>query len=96
MDLGEEKLDSFKVIMDSMTKKEKLEPELLNHSRIQRIAKGSGKKEEDVRELIKHYKQMKKMVKQMKKFSDPKMLQKKGALDKLMKKFGKQKKVKIR
>lgn len=96
LELGEEKLDSFKVVMDSMTKKEKLDPELLNHSRIQRIAKGSGKKEEDVRELIKHYKRMKKMVKQMKKFSDPKQLQKKGAIDKLMKKFGKQKKVKYR
>ncbi len=96
LEVGEEKLDSFKVIMDSMTKKEKLDPELLNHPRILRIAKGSGKKEEDVRELIKHYKRMKKMVKQMKKFSDPKQLQKKGALDKLMKKFGKQKKMKIR
>ncbi|PJA19318.1 MAG: signal recognition particle protein Srp19, partial [Candidatus Diapherotrites archaeon CG_4_10_14_0_2_um_filter_31_5] len=40
LELGEEKLDGFKVIMDSMTKKEKLDPELLNHSRIQRIAKG--------------------------------------------------------
>lgn len=96
LELGEEKLDGFKVIMDSMTKKEKLDPELLNHSRIQRIAKGCGKKEEDVRELIKHYKKMKKMVKQMKKFSDPKQLQKKGAMDKLMKKFGKQKKIKYR
>jgi len=96
MQLGEEKLDAFKVIMDSMTKKEKEEPEVLSHSRIQRIAKGSGKKEEDVRELIKHYKKMKKMFKQMKKFSDPKMLEKKGALDKLMKKFSKQKKVKFR
>ncbi len=96
MELGEEKLNAFKVIMDSMTKKEKLEPELLNHSRIKRIAKGSGKKEEDVRELIKHYKRMKKMVKQMKKFSDPEQLQKKGAMDKLMKKFGKQKKIKFR
>ncbi|MFH1694908.1 MAG: signal recognition particle receptor subunit alpha [Candidatus Micrarchaeota archaeon] len=96
MELGEEKLDAFKVIMDSMTQKEKLEPELLNHSRILRIAKGAGKKEEDVRELIKHYKQMKKVFKQMKKLSDPKMLEKKGALDKLMKKFGKKKKVKFR
>jgi len=96
LEVGEEKLDSFKVIMDSMTKKEKLDPELLNHSRILRIAKGSGKKEEDVRELIKHFKRMKKMVRQMKKFSDPAQLQKKGALDKLMKKFGKQKKMKIR
>ncbi|MFH1895511.1 MAG: signal recognition particle receptor subunit alpha [archaeon] len=96
MQLGEEKLDSFKQIMDSMTKKEKLDPEVLNHSRILRIAKGSGKKEEDVRELIKQYKKMKKMFKQMKKLSDPEALQKKGAMEKLMKKFGKQKKVKFR
>ncbi len=96
MELGEGKLDGFKVIMDSMTKKEKLEPELLNHSRIIRIAKGSGKKEEDVRELIKHYKKMKKMFKQMRKFNDPEALQKKGAMEKLMKKFSKQKKIKFR
>jgi signal recognition particle subunit SRP54 len=96
MELGEEKLDSFKVIMDSMTKKEKENPDLLNHSRILRIAKGSGKKEEEVRELIKHYKRMKKVFKQMKKLSDPKMLEKKGALEKLMRKFAKQKKIKFR
>jgi len=35
----------------------------LNRSRIERIARGAGVKVEDVRELIKQYKQMKKMFK---------------------------------
>ncbi|MDD3084094.1 MAG: signal recognition particle receptor subunit alpha, partial [Candidatus ainarchaeum sp.] len=43
MEMGQEKMDSFKIIIDSMTEKERLEPELLNRSRIERIAKGSGK-----------------------------------------------------
>ncbi|MEK6958447.1 MAG: signal recognition particle receptor subunit alpha [archaeon] len=63
LEQGQEKLDSFKIIIDSMTEQERLEPELLNRSRVERIAKGCGKEVEDVRELIKQYKQMKKMFK---------------------------------
>jgi len=96
LDVGETKLDGFKVIMDSMTKAEKLNPDLLNHSRISRIAKGSGKKEEEVRELLKHFKQMQRVWKSFRKMDDPKFLEKKGAMEKLMKKFGKKKKFKIR
>ncbi|MFH1587027.1 MAG: signal recognition particle receptor subunit alpha [Candidatus Diapherotrites archaeon] len=97
MELGEGKLDGFKVIMESMTDKEKENPELLNKNRIQRIAKGSGKKESDVRELLKQYKVMEKMAKKMAKIDLEKM-QKKGGmnLEKLMKGFGRKKKMKIR
>lgn len=96
LDVGEEKLDSFKVLMDSMTKKEKVNPDLLNKARIERVAKGSGKSEKDVRELIKHFKQMQRMWKSFKKYSSPDALQKKGTMQKLMKQFGKKKKLKIR
>jgi signal recognition particle subunit SRP54 len=66
LDLGQEKMDSFKIIIDSMTKQEREEPEILSRGRIERIAKGSGRKIEDVRELIKQFKQMKKMFKKFK------------------------------
>ena len=42
------------------------EPERLNASRVKRIAKGSGRSEKDVRELLSRYKQMKTMVKSSK------------------------------
>jgi signal recognition particle subunit SRP54 len=84
--------------MDSMTKQEKLNPDVLNKSRMQRIAKGSGKTEAGVRELIKSYKQMANVFKKFRKI-DEKMLQKKGGgfdMQKLAGMFGKKKKKKFR
>ncbi|MBI5884887.1 signal recognition particle receptor subunit alpha, partial [archaeon] len=66
LELSEKKMADFEVLMQSMTKKELENPDLLNKQRLERIAKGSGKKEEDVRELLKHFKRMKKMFKQFK------------------------------
>ncbi len=66
MEMGQEKMESFKIIIDSMTEQERLEPELLNRSRIERIAKGSGTSIEEIRELIKQFKKMKKMFKRFK------------------------------
>jgi signal recognition particle subunit SRP54 len=48
-----------------MTPKERSEPTLLNHSRKNRIAKGAGRKVEEVNQLIKHFNQMSKMMKMM-------------------------------
>ncbi|MBN2014694.1 MAG: signal recognition particle protein [Candidatus Altiarchaeota archaeon] len=79
MDLQEEKLQTFRIIMDSMTEEEMQNPELIKRSRVERIAHGSGKKTEEVRELLNHYKKMKKM---MKSFGDERKLKK------LMKRFG--------
>jgi len=96
LDLTEEKLAGFGVMMDSMTKEEKLNPDVLNRSRIQRIAKGSGRKEADVRELIKSYKQMASVFKKFRKL-DEKSFQKKGGgfdMQKLGQMFGKKKKKK--
>ncbi len=80
MEMGQEKMDSFKIIIDSMTEKERLEPDLLNRGRIERIAKGSGKSVEDVRELIKQFKKMKKMFKRFKGMGE-KGMQKMGEKD---------------
>jgi len=98
LEMTEEKLDGFKAIMDSMTRQEKLNPDVLNKSRMQRIAKGSGKTEADVRELVKSYKQMANVFKKFRKI-DEKMLQKKGGgfdMQKLAGMFGKKKKKKFR
>ncbi len=64
---SEEKLRTFKVIMDSMTKEELEHPEIIKSSRIKRIARGSGKSEKEVRELLKQYEMSKKMIKKIKK-----------------------------
>ncbi len=78
LQVQEEKLKKWKFIMQSMTKQELENPDILTRSRIERIAKGSGLKTSEVRELIKQYRQTKKMSKLMK--GDP---------EKLMKKFSK-------
>ena len=60
--------DSFKHIeamIGSMTPKERTQPELLNHSRKNRIAKGSGRDINEVNQLIKQFGQMSKMMKMM-------------------------------
>lgn len=77
LEVGEEKLDGFKVMMDSMTREEKDNPDVLNKSRIARVARGSGKSIEDVRALIKNYKNMKAIFKRFNKF-DEKKLEKQG------------------
>ncbi|HLC36398.1 MAG TPA: signal recognition particle receptor subunit alpha [archaeon] len=93
MEIGEQKLDSYKVIMDSMTKQEKIDPELINSSRIERIAKGSGKKTEEVRDLIKQYKQMKTMFRSLKNLN-PEQMQEGKEFD-MSKVFGKGMKKKL-
>jgi len=60
--------DSFKHIeamIGSMTPKERAQPDLLNHSRKNRIAKGSGRDINEVNQLIKQFGQMSKMMKMM-------------------------------
>ena len=63
---AQERLENWKVIIQSMTQEEKEDPKVLNRSRIQRVARGSGTDEREVRELIKQYNTMRKMLKQMK------------------------------
>ena len=54
----------IKAIIQSMSEKERLDPSLLNPSRKNRIAKGSGVNIADVNRLVKQFEQMKKMMKQ--------------------------------
>jgi signal recognition particle subunit SRP54 len=53
-------------IIDSMTKKERRHPDLLNGSRRARVARGSGTLPADVNRLLKQYQQMEKMMAKMK------------------------------
>lgn len=62
-------------IIRSMTMQERVNPEIINSSRKQRIARGSGTSVEEVNKLLRQFEQMKKMMKQ---FSDPKKLRKMG------------------
>ncbi|MFC1728079.1 signal recognition particle receptor subunit alpha [Nanoarchaeota archaeon] len=80
MQVQEGKLKTWKFLMDSMTKEELEDPDLITGTRIERIAKGAGVSTSEVRDLLKQYKMSKKMVKMMK--------GKKG-MDNMMKKMGK-------
>src|SRR3989344_6865 len=62
----EEKLEKWKFIIDSMTKKELENPDSIDVPRIERIAKGAGVSTGDVRDLLKQYKQSKKLLKMLK------------------------------
>ncbi len=65
VDLDDNAFDGIEVIIGSMTPKERSHPQLINHSRKSRIAKGSGKSVEQVNQLIKQFEQMGKMMKMM-------------------------------
>ena len=65
-DVDEKKILSMKAIIQSMTMKERENPQIINSSRKQRIAKGSGTSVQDVNRLLKQFEQTKIMMKQMK------------------------------
>jgi signal recognition particle subunit SRP54 len=66
---SEDKLKRFEVIINSMTQEERAEAQLLKkqHSRITRIANGSGTKESDVRELLTQFERVSGMFNSFKK-----------------------------
>ena len=59
-------LDRFDAIILSMTPGERRNPEVVNGSRRQRIARGSGTTVQDVNRLLKQFAQLRKMMKQFK------------------------------
>ena len=61
----EMKMRKWKYAIESMTRKEKEDPELIDSQRIARISKGSSVSEAEIRELIRNYQQSKKMMKMM-------------------------------
>jgi signal recognition particle subunit SRP54 len=81
-DVTSTKMIRYRVIMDSMTAQELDDPSLISSSRIQRVAMGAGATPDEVRELLKYYKMMKRALKGVRggggKFN----------MQRLMKKFG--------
>ena len=63
LDKMEDRVETWRYIIQSMNKDEKSDPDILNASRIKRIARGSGWSEHDVKELMKNYKNSKNMMK---------------------------------
>ena len=77
--VGEKDISRIEAIIQSMTKKERINPEIINSSRRKRIAQGSGSTVTDVNKLLKQFKETKKM---MKKFTSmEKSMKKKGKLN---------------
>ena len=61
--MTEDKIDTYKIMMSSMTEEEMLNPKIIKQSRIRRIARGSGVQESEVKELLKYYNNTKKTMK---------------------------------
>jgi signal recognition particle subunit SRP54 len=64
---AEERLIVTEAIINSMTPEERREPRLLNASRRRRIASGSGTQVQDVNQLVKQYRDMKRLFKKLQK-----------------------------
>ncbi len=63
MEMAEDRLKKWRVMIQSMTPKEREDPKTFNSSRIHRVARGSGTSEKEVKELLTQYSQMKRMMK---------------------------------
>ena len=63
MNLAEEQMKKWKVIIQSMTPEERENPRIIKSSRTRRIARGSGTSERDVKMLIQQYNRLRKMIK---------------------------------
>ena len=66
-EIDEDELKHAEAIIQSMTKQERENPELLNASRRQRIARGAGRPVHEVNSLIKQFDEARKMIRQVKK-----------------------------
>jgi signal recognition particle subunit SRP54 len=80
MDVTKNRMRDFEVVMDSMTEEELEHPRTVGKSRIERIARGSGKSEETIRELLQQHKMMERTIKQFQGMGD-------GDMQRMMKKL---------
>ncbi len=87
-DVQESKMKRWRYAIDSMTKEERENPEILNSSRIARISKGSNVSTSDIKELIKQYKLVKGFMSGAQKMKLGTGQIDKKTLQKLAKKFG--------
>ena len=75
IDIDDDAFKHVEAIIHSMTPAERSDPSLLNASRKQRIAKGSGRDIQEVNQLLKQFHQMSKMMKMMQGGGGKKMMQ---------------------
>ncbi|MFL5745485.1 MAG: signal recognition particle protein [Niastella sp.] len=67
IDISDDAFKGIEAMINSMTKQEREDPDLINMGRKQRIAKGSGKDINEVNAFLKQFEQMKQMMKMMNK-----------------------------
>jgi len=65
LNMAEGRLEKWRVLIQSMTPQERDNPKIFNSSRMKRVARGSGTSEKDVKELLKQYIMMRRMLKTM-------------------------------
>lgn len=65
IDTAQDRLEKWRVIIQSMTPNERENPKMFSASRIRRVAHGSGTAEKDVKELLQQYNMMRRMMKQL-------------------------------
>jgi signal recognition particle subunit SRP54 len=70
MDVTQDRMRNFEVVMDSMTEEEMANPRSIGASQVRRIAKGSGQDEDTVRELLDQHKMMAQTMKQFQGMGD--------------------------
>ncbi|AHF98394.1 signal recognition particle [Halostagnicola larsenii XH-48] len=75
MDVTQERMRTFEVIMDSMTDAEKEYPKAIGANQVKRIARGSGTDEQQVRELLEQFKMMERTIKQFQGMGSEKEMQ---------------------
>jgi signal recognition particle subunit SRP54 len=67
IDISDDAFKGIEAIISSMTPFERANPDIINQSRRQRLAEGSGKNMEDINALMKQFEHMKQMMKMMNK-----------------------------
>lgn len=72
LDIDDDAFKPVEAIIRSMTYEERSNPELMNASRKKRIAEGSGTSVQEINNLLKQFKDMRKMMKTMNKMSGSK------------------------
>ena len=80
LDIDDNAFKGIEAIINSMTPKERANPDIINQSRKLRIAKGSGTKLEDVNRLMKQFDQTRKMMKMVSGMGNSRMAQMAAAM----------------
>jgi len=80
LDIDDNAFKGIEAIINSMTPKERQNPDIINQSRKLRIARGSGTKLEDVNRLLKQFDQTRKMMKMVSGMGSSKMAQMAAAM----------------